>query len=220
MLGMAEPAPRPPLLDTPTLVGEHVRLVPLDRTHVAGLAAAAAGGRDTFTWTRVPDGVEDAEDYVEDLLAERARGTVMPFAQLDAVDGRVVGATRYMHLRHRGGAMLPYAVEIGGTWLAAGSQRTGVNVEAKLLLLTHAFDVWGVGRVDLRTDARNERSRTAIAALGATFEGVLRSWQPSHVVGEQDRLRDSAMYSVLAQEWPAVRRGLLARLGDSVHEPG
>ena len=212
MLDMAELASRPPLLDTPTLAGELVRLVPLDLGHVAGLAAAAADGRDTFTWTRVPEGVEDAQRYVEDLLAERERGTVVPFAQLDAVDGRVIGATRYMHLRHRDGAELPYAVEIGGTWLAAGSQRTGVNVEAKLLLMTHAFEQWGVGRVDLRTDARNERSRTAIAGLGATFEGVLRGWQPSHVVGEEGLLRDSAMYSVLAVEWPAVRRGLAARL--------
>ena len=201
----------PPLPDTPTLVGERVQLVPLERSHVVGLAAAAAGARDTFTWTRVPDGIEDAEHYVEQLLEERARGTVVPFAQLDA-DGRVIGATRYMHLRHRDGVASPYAVEIGGTWLAAGSQRTGANVEAKLLLMSHAFEQWDVGRVDLRTDARNERSRTAIAALGATFEGVLRAWQPSHVVGEESLLRDSAMYSVLAREWPSVRRGLAARL--------
>lgn len=202
-----------PLLDAPTLVGERVRLEPLRRDHVAGLAAAAASGaRDTFVWTRVPDGAEDTERYVAALLDERSRGLVVPFAQLDADGGHVLGATRYMHLRFRDGAALPYAVEVGGTWLAPGAQRTGLNVEAKLLLLDHAFHRWGVGRLDLRTDARNRRSRTAIVALGATFEGVLRGWQPSHVLGEEDRLRDSAMYSILAEEWPVVRRGMIARL--------
>ena len=212
MPGVTDPVPAP-LLDAPTFVGDRVRLEPLARHHIEGLAAAAASGdRDTIGWTRVPDGLEDAARYVEQLLDERARGQVVPFAQVDATDGRVVGSTRFKTLRHRDGVALPYAVEIGGTWLAPGAQRTGLNVEAKLLLMAHAFDVWGVGRLDLRTDARNERSRTAIAALGATFEGVLRSWQPSHVVGEEDRLRDSAMYSVLAADWPTVRRGLVARL--------
>jgi RimJ/RimL family protein N-acetyltransferase len=96
-------------------------------------------------------------------------------------------------LRTRDGDAAPYAVGIGGTWLAASAQRTGVNREAKLLLLTHAFDHWHVGRVEIQTDARNARSRAAISALGATFEGTLRNWQPSHVAGEEHRLRDSAM---------------------------
>jgi RimJ/RimL family protein N-acetyltransferase len=107
---------------------------------------------------------------------------------------------------------VPYAVEIGGTWLAASAQGTGINVDAKLLLLTHAFEHWQVGRVDLKTDARNERSRNAIARIGATFEGVLRSWQPSLVAGEEGRLRDTAMFSIVAGEWPAVRARLDQRL--------
>ena len=115
-------------------------------------------------------------------------------------------------MRSRSTADPPYAVEIGGTWLAASAQRTGINIEAKLLLLTHAFDTWSVGRVDFKTDARNERSRGAIAALGATFEGILRNWQPSHAPGEEGRLRDSAMYSITAVEWPAVRSHLNERL--------
>ncbi len=96
-------------------------------------------------------------------------------------------------------------MEIGGTWLAASAQRTGINVEAKLLLLAHAFDEWGTARVDLKTDARNAKARAAIEGLGARLDGVLRSWQPSQAPGEADRLRDSAMYSILAAEWPAAR---------------
>ena len=102
----------------------------------------------------------------------------------------------------------PYAVEIGGTWLAGSTQRTGINTNAKLLLLDYAFTTLGVGRVDLKTDARNERSRAAISRIGATFEGVLRHWQPSLVAGEAGRLRDTAIYSILDVEWPEVRAGL------------
>jgi RimJ/RimL family protein N-acetyltransferase len=96
--------------------------------------------------------------------------------------------------------------------LGAAAQRSGINTDAKRLLLGHAFEQWGVARVDLKTDARNERSRAAIAALGAQFEGVLRSWQPSHVPGEWDSLRDTAIYSVMTAEWPAVRERLERRL--------
>jgi RimJ/RimL family protein N-acetyltransferase len=103
-------------------------------------------------------------------------------------------------------------VEIGGTWLSSSAQRTAMNTEAKLLLLTHAFEQWGVGRVDLKTDARNERSRNAMARIGGTFEGVLRQWQPSQVVGEENLLRDSAMFSVIAAQWPEVRDALKSRL--------
>ena len=127
-------------------------------------------------------------------------------------DERVVGCTRFLTIRRRSRDSAPFAVEIGGTWLSASAQRTGVNVEAKLLLLAHAFDAWGVGRVDFKTDARNAPSRAAIAALGATFEGVLRNWQPSHVPGEEALLRDSAMYAVTDADWPAVRARLEARL--------
>lgn len=202
----------PPTSSAPTLHGRLVRLEPLTADHVPGLTAAAAEDRATFTWTAVPDGPEAATSYVATLLAAAEAGSAVPFAQVAVADGRVLGATRFFTFRHRDGAALPYAVEIGGTWLAPSAQRSGINLEAKRLLLQHAFEVWGVERVELRTDARNERSRTAIAGLGATFEGVLRSWQPSHVVGEEERLRDSAMYSIVAREWPEVAAGLDARL--------
>lgn len=136
----------------------------------------------------------------------------MPFAQVRVSDDRAVGCTRYMGLRYRSGASSPCGIEIGGTWLAASAQRTGINAEAKLLLLTHAFDVLQVGRVELVTDARNERSRAAILAIGAVFEGVLRNCQPSSVAGEETALRDTAVYSVIPSEWPGVRARLRRRL--------
>jgi RimJ/RimL family protein N-acetyltransferase len=139
-------------------------------------------------------------------------GEVVPFVQVDVARERVVGVTRIMTIRRLNDSSTPYAVEIGGTWLAASTQRTGINTNAKLLLLEHAFTTFGVGRVDLKTDARNERSRNAILRIGATFEGVLRHWQPSMVPGEEGRLRDSAIFSVLDTEWPAVRERLQLKL--------
>ena len=196
-----------------SLAGRLVRLEPLAETHVEPLVAAASEERSTYGYTAVPSGRSEMAEYVHDLLSPASRDDTIPFVQVRAVDGRPVGVTRYLSLRSRRGAATPYAVEIGGTWLAASAQRTGINVEAKVLLLTHAFETWKVGRVDFKTDTRNERSRTAIAALGATFEGVLRSWQPSHVDGEEDALRDSAIFSIVAGEWLSVRRALQARLG-------
>ena len=197
-----------PLLESPELVGRRVRLEPLGEEHVEALVAAAAEDRGTYGWTTVPDGRVAMAAYVAELLAGRDAGEVVPLVQRDAVTGRPLGCTRFAQLRWLHGAELPYTVEVGGTWLAASAQRTGLNREAKLLLLAHAFDHWQVVRVELRTDARNERSRTAIAALGAAFEGVLRSAQPSSATGEQGLLRDTAVFSVLADEWPAVRRRL------------
>jgi RimJ/RimL family protein N-acetyltransferase len=193
------------------MMGRIVRLEPLAVRHVDGLVAASSEDRSTYGFTPVPDGRDEVQAHVASLLADRDAGEVVPFAQVRVSDGVVVGCTRYMTLRYRVDASMPYAVEIGGTWLAASAQRSGINRDAKLLLLSHAFDVWGVGRVDLKTDARNERSRAAMAALGATFEGVFRQWQPSLVPGEETRLRDSAFFSIIASEWPAVRDGIPLR---------
>jgi RimJ/RimL family protein N-acetyltransferase len=199
----------------PTLRGRLVRLEPLTRAHVEQLAAAAAEDRSTYEWTTVPDGAQAMARFVDGLLAQRAVGEDLPFAQVRVSDGRAVGITRYLTLRRRPEEPGPFAVEIGGTWLAGSAQRSGLNVEAKLLLLGNAFEQWRVARVDFKTDARNERSRTAIEALGARFEGVLRSWQPSHVRGEEGALRDSAIFSILAAEWPTVQGALRARLARS-----
>ena len=124
-----------------------------------------------------------------------------------------LGSTRFLALRYFYGRPHPDAVEIGGTWLTSTAQRTGVNTEAKLLMLTHAFETWQVQRVDLKTDARNDRSRRAIERIGGRLDGVMRHWQPSLVPGEEGRARDSAMYSILPEEWPDVR-GPPARDGE------
>lgn len=128
----------------------------------------------------------------------------------DARTGRVLGATRFLWLRSYFGSEGPDAVEIGGTWLGASAQRTGANTDAKLLMLTHAFDGWGVQRLDLKTDARNAQSRAAIERLGARLDGVMRNWQPSYVPGEEGRARDTALYSIIPSEWPAIRQRLQA----------
>ena len=196
----------------PPLSGRLVRLDPLDLGHVDALTAASGEDDATYGFTTVPRTRAVMRDHTEVLLTERDAGEAVPFAQVRVADGRPVGMTRFLLMRWIPGATTPYAVEIGGTWLAAGAQRTGINREAKLLLLSYAFDAWGVERVDFKTDARNQRSRSAIEALGARYEGVLRRWQPSHVPGEEGRLRDSAMYSITADEWPEVRDGLTGRL--------
>ena len=194
------------------LSGRLVRLDPLGLGDVDALTTAAGEDDATYGFTAVPRTRDAMRVHAEALLAERDAGEAVPFTQVRVVDGRPVGMTRFLLMRWTSGATTPYAVEIGGTWLAAGAQRSGINREAKLLLLSYAFDDWGVARVDFKTDARNQRSRSAIEALGARYEGVLRRWQPSHVPGEEGLLRDSAMYSITADEWPEVRSALTVRL--------
>jgi len=193
------------------LAGRHVRLEPLATSHVDGLFEAAREDRTNYTFTEVPDTRDEVARYVRGLLTDWEAGLVVPFAQVSVERDKVVGATRFLTLRWREDASLPFAVEIGGTWLAASAQRTAINTEAKLLLMRHAFETWRVARVDLKTDARNERSWAAILRLGATFEGVLRQWQPSLVASEEALYRDSAMFSVTSSEWPTVQTNLEAR---------
>jgi RimJ/RimL family protein N-acetyltransferase len=190
--------------------GRYVRLEPLTPSHVDDLVEACQVERSMYGFTPVPKDRAEMDHYVNDLLADWRAGLIVPFAQVAMANERAVGATRFMTLRRRSEVELPYAVEIGGTWLGANAQRTGVNSEAKFLLLRFAFETWRVARVDLKTDARNVRSRTAILRLGATFEGILRSWQPSLVEGEQGLYRDSAMYSITRDEWPDVQRRLVS----------
>ena len=187
------------------LVGRVVRLAPTSADHVDGLVAAATEDRSTYGFTTVPPDRAAMTAHVEALMAARGRGHDIPFTTCAADDGRVLGATRFLWLRSYYDRGVPDAVEIGGTWLGASAQRTGANTEAKLLMLTHAFDAWDVQRVDFKTDARNARSRAAIERLGAQFDGIMRSWQPSLVPGEEGHPRDSAMYSIIPSEWPGVR---------------
>jgi N-acetyltransferase len=185
-----------------TLTGERVVLEPLAERHADGLRAAAAEER-VSRWLplalHVPEQFDAWWAYSLDALA---RGTEAPFATLERSSGRVLGTTRYMALapEHR-------RLEIGATVLAPAAWGTGANVEAKLLMLGHAFETLGCVRVELKTDARNERSRGAMAALQAQFEGIHRQ----HMVLPDGTLRDSAWYSVLDREWPAVRENLERR---------
>ena len=198
-------------LESPVLEGTLVRLEPLESRHVPDLQVAAEADRSSYGFTWVPR-AEEVPAYVEAQLGRKATGMLAPYAQVDKASGRAVGVTAYWEPRLWPDSDRLCAVEVGFTWLAGAAQGTGVNAEAKLLLFGNAFENWEVARVDLKTDARNARSRAAIESAGATFEGVLRSWSQSWAPGERGRLRDSAMFSIVAEEWPDVRTRLEARL--------
>ncbi|MEV8031930.1 GNAT family protein [Streptomyces sp. NPDC086182] len=195
----------------PVLEGELVRLEPLGHRHAADLAEAAEEHRDSYAFTWVPR-ADQVEDYVDAQLARAATGMLAPYAQVSLASGRAVGATAYWEPRCWLTDDRIDAVEVGFTWLASSAQGTGLNAESKLLLFRHAFEEWRVSRVDLKTDARNSRSRAAIERAGARFEGVLRNWSRSWAPGEDGLLRDSAIYSVTAAEWPECRDRLTARV--------
>jgi N-acetyltransferase len=155
------------------------------------------------------------EAYVATALEGREQDLFTPFVTVRAEDARIVGSTRFLTERWDWSASdparqrqdTPDVVEIGWTWLAASAQRTSINTEAKLLMLTHAFETWEVHRVCLRTDRRNERSRNAIERLGATLDGVIRADRP----GSDGTVRDTAHYSITSEEWPPIRERLAAR---------
>jgi N-acetyltransferase len=206
-----------PWSEIPVLDGSLVRLEPLASRHAADLAVAAEEDRGSYGFTLVPRASE-VGGYLSAQFARAAQG-LTPFAQIRQADGRAVGCTAYWDPRSWPGRDDLRAIEIGFTWLSASAQSSGINTEAKLLMMSHAFDNLQVARVDLKTDARNMRSRRAIEALGATFEGVLRNWSMSWAPGEEGRLRDSAMYSVIAPEWNAVKSGLIDRLAKQSPNP-
>ncbi|BCJ32282.1 GNAT family N-acetyltransferase [Actinocatenispora sera] len=199
-----------PFFEVPPLDGHLVRLEPLSVRHAADLAATADDDRTSYDFTLVPH-ADEVAGYITAQHERMAQGLV-PFAQVRRSDGRAVGCTAFWDPRYWPGREDLRAIEIGFTWLGAAAQGSGINAEAKLLLMTYAFETLAVSRVDLKTDARNTRSRAAIAALGATFEGVLRGWSMSWAPGESGQLRDSAMYSVLAVEWGAVKQALAGRV--------
>jgi N-acetyltransferase len=208
------------MLSPVTLRGDIVACEPMRPSHAEALAAAAGEDRSTYAFTWVPDGVDEAVAYVFAALREHAQGDTMPFVVRRLEDDRIVGSTRYMDCQvfrwppGRGPAVRadawPSVAEVGSTWYAASAQRTAVNSECKLLLLGYAFEVWGVHRVSLKTDARNVASRQAIERLGAAFEGVRRR----HLPAMDGTVRDTAYYSLLREEWPDTRRRLLERIPD------
>lgn len=198
------------------LIGSHVRLEPLGDRHAEGLAAASAGAdTDLYRWSFVPVGIEAVRAYIETALQWRNEGNAVPFAIVRSSDGTPIGSTRFFDIERWGwpdgyhNAGRPFdACEIGYTWLSPGTIRTAANTEAKLLLLTHAFETWNVWRVVFHTDERNQRSRNALARLGAKFEGTLRAYR----VATDATPRNSARFSIVAAEWPEVKSVLQARL--------
>jgi N-acetyltransferase len=201
------------------LSGKHVRLEALDHRHVDGLVAASAVDRSLYQWSPVPRGKIEAISYVDTALAWLNAGTAVPFATVRVQDGAVIGSTRFFDLERwawppghpRHGRQVPDACEIGYTWLTRAAIRTGANTEAKLLMLTHAFETWQVLRVCFHTDVRNQRSRDALERIGGRFEGILRA----HRMAADFIARDSARFSIVAAEWPDVRQRL-SRLLDQI----
>ena len=185
------------------LQGARVRLEPLEERHLADLTEVARDD-SVFRWiTNLPMDERALRAWFDTTMAAAAAGAEVPFATIDAATGRAIGSTRYMTIapEHR-------RVEIGWTWVGTAYQGTGANREAKYLQLRHAFETLDAERVEFKTHARNERSRGALLGIGATFEGVLRH----HTIMPDGSNRDSAFYSVLAREWPAVKARLEALL--------
>jgi RimJ/RimL family protein N-acetyltransferase len=195
-----------PILPEPVpvlLAGRHVRLEPLTRDHHAALCAAGLPG-EVFRWyTHPPATPADMARFIDDALAAQAAGTALPFATTDRKTGTVMGSSRLGNIDRAN-----RRVEIGWTWLGEPWQRGPWNTEAKLLMLTHAFEVLGCVRVEFKTDSLNARSRAALARIGATEEGTLRN----HMVCADGRLRHSVYFSILESEWPAAKARLIERL--------
>ena len=185
------------------LEGRHVRLEPLSQAHHADLAAV---GLDEELWRWIPTPVRTPQEmsgYIQTALEEQSRGVSLPFALIEKTSGRAIGSTRYGNIdraHHR--------VEIGWTWVAPPWQRTGVNTEAKYLLLRHAFETLGCIRVELKTDSLNERSRNAILRIGAREEGTFRN----HMITSSGRIRHTVYFSILDSEWLGVKSGLQSRM--------
>ena len=195
-----------PVISPFTLEGKHVRLEPLRADHAVALWEIAKDDLgDLFQW--IPYQLETLshfEQFNRQVLEEQQRGLTVPFATVDRASGQIVGTTRYMNMD-----LGNRKVEIGSTWIAPPWQRTAINTEAKYLMLRHAFQVWRCLRVELKTDALNQRSRNAILRLGAKEEGTLRK----HMLTWNERQRDSVYFSILDTEWPTVKSNLEKMMG-------
>jgi RimJ/RimL family protein N-acetyltransferase len=185
------------------LEGAHVQLQPLSESHLDALCEV---GLDPELWKWIPIQVLDRDQmlrYIQSALSDQQKGMSIPFATVDRASGKVVGSTRFMSID-----VPNKRLEIGATWIAKPWQRTSINTEAKYIMMRHAFETLGCNRVEWKTDALNTQSRNAILRLGAREEGIFRH----HVVTWTGRLRDSVYFSVIAPEWPDVKKNLEAKL--------
>jgi len=194
-----------PAISPFSLEGRYVRLEPLRPEHATLLWEVAKDHvADLFQWIPYQlNSLEDFQAFNRQVLEEQARGLTVPFSTIERSSNQVVGTTRFMNMD-----LANRKVEIGSTWIAPRWQRTAVNTEAKYLMLCHAFEVWRCFRVELKTDALNQRSRQAILRLGAKEEGTLRK----HMLTYNGRQRDSVYFSILDTEWPSVKTRLGAAL--------
>jgi RimJ/RimL family protein N-acetyltransferase len=197
---------------TGILTGHYIRLEPLELIHATGLAGAAAEDISLYRWSPVPQGIKEAEEYIQTALAWRAAGSALAFAIVRIEDGAVIGSSRFFNIEKwswakghaRENRIFPDACEMGYTWLGASAIRTAANTEAKLLLLDMAFEKWQVFRVCFHADVRNQRSCAAIERIGGKMEGILRA----HRLAVDQIPRDSTRFSILLSEWPEVKRKL------------
>lgn len=205
------------------LEGRHILLEPISNEHLNGLVTASAGGEGLYKWSPVPQGAPEVTSYIATALSCREANTAVQFAIIRTADGTIIGSTRFWnlekwlwppyHARHNRND--PDACEIGYTWLSKTAIRTSANTEAKLLMLTYAFETWGILRVCFHTDERNTRSRMALERIGGQFEGILRA----HRLAADYTARNSARYSIIADEWPAVKQKLYAFLNKDRSSP-
>jgi RimJ/RimL family protein N-acetyltransferase len=185
------------------LEGRRARMEPLKKEHADELAKFAFNEQLWLWTTNLMRDIQDLDRYVDRALDEQRSRVALPFVTVERATGRVVGSSRFGNID-----VANRKVEIGWTWIDPAWQRTYVNTEAKLLMLTHAFETWKCIRVELKTDALNTKSRAAMQRIGATEEGTLRS----HMITESGRIRDSVYFSIVEKEWAAVKRGLLEKL--------
>ena len=187
------------------LEGEFVRLEPMTLEHLDDLWEA---GNDESLWRLIPTNItsrDDMQKYIEVAHAEYDRGSALPFVTIERASGKIIGSTRFGNID-----TVNRRAEIGWTWINPAWQRTKANTEAKLLMLTHAFETWKCIRVELKTDALNEKSRNAILRLGAKQEGIFRK----HVICDTGRFRDSVYFSIIDSEWESVKANLTSKLAE------
>jgi RimJ/RimL family protein N-acetyltransferase len=191
-------------VESAILEGEFVRLEPLKIWHFDALCEVGLE-ENLWKWTaNIVKTPEDLRRYVETALGDFAKGISLPFVTIDKAQNKIVGSTRFGNIDTQN-----RKTEIGWTWINTAWQRTYINTEAKLLMLTHAFEAWKCIRVELKTDAFNEKSRNAMLRIGAKEEGILRN----HMITESGRFRDSVYFSIIDSEWQTVKENLTAKLG-------